>query len=140
MKNAIAKAIYDILKADGTLTTALGGNAANGYKIYHVIARQGESVPYVTFGLLDASPLGTFADPRAIDDTVWWFNVFSKTGSKDAGEIAGYLSDVLDNANLAVAAYTSLKCVYDFMGSDIYDPDTGIYQIPMRYRIQVDKT
>ena len=138
MKNAIAKAIYDILKADPTLTGALGGNAGNGYKIYHVIARQGESVPYVTFGLLDASSIGTFANPRAIDVTVWWFNVFSKTGSKDAGTIAGYLSAVLDNANLAVAGYTAMKCVYDYMGSDIYDPDTGIFQIPLRYRIQVN--
>uniref|UniRef100_A0A6M3KU08 Tail protein n=1 Tax=viral metagenome TaxID=1070528 RepID=A0A6M3KU08_9ZZZZ len=139
MKNAIATAIYNILKADGTLVTALGGTAANDYKIYHVIARQDIKVPYVTYGLLTASPLGTFADPRAIDDTAWWFNVFSKTGSKDAGTIAGYLTSVLDNATLTVAGYYSMACLYDYMGSDIYDPETGIYQIPLRYRIQVDK-
>jgi len=140
MKNAIAKAIYNILKADGTLVTALGGTAGNGYKIYHVIARQNVTVPYVTFGLLTGDPIGTFTSPRAVDDTMWWFNVFSKIGSKNAGEIVGYLSDVLDGASLTVAGYTALKCVYNFMGSDIYDLDTGIYQIPLRYWIQVDKT
>lgn len=140
MINDIAKAIYDILKADGTLVTALGGAAGNGYKIYHVIARQNVAVPYITFGLLTDSPLGTFASPRAIDDTRWWFNVFSKTGSKDAGTIAGYLTAVLDNASLTVAGYTSLDCIFDFMGSVIYDPEAEIYQIPLRYKIQVDKT
>ena len=139
MKNAIATAIYNILKADATLVAALGGTAGNGYKIYHVIARQNVAVPYITFGILTGVPDGTFTSPRAIDKTAWWFNVFSKTGSKDAGEIAGYLSDVLDNASLTVAGYTSLKCVYDFMGSDIYDPETGIHQIPLRYLIWVDK-
>ncbi len=139
MKNAIATALYNILKADGTLTTALGGVASNGFKIYHVIARQNVAVPYITFGLLTGVALGTFADPRAIDDTMWWFNVFSKTGSKDAGDIALLLSDVLDNASLTVTGYSSLKCIYDFMGSDIYDVETQIYQIPLRYHIQVDK-
>ncbi len=139
MRNAIATAIYNLLKADGTLTTALGGNLANGFKLYHVIAPQDIAVPYITYGLMTGLPIGTFASPRAVDDTIWWFNVFSKTGSKDAGTIAGYLSDVLDNASLTVAGYKALKCVYDFMGNDIYDPETEIYQIPLRYRIWVDQ-
>ena len=139
MKNAIATAIYNILKADGTLTTALGGTSGNGYKIYHIIARQQITVPYITFGLISDIPMGTFASPRAIDDTTWWFNVFSKTGSKDAGTIAGYLTDVLDNASLTIAGYSSLKCVFDFMGSDIYHDETEIFQIPLRYKIWADK-
>jgi len=139
MKNAIATAIYNILKANGTLTTALGGTAGNGYKIYHVIARQNITAPYITFGLMTANPLGTFTSPRAIDDTTWWFNVFSKVGSKEAGTIAGYLTAVLDNATLTVPGYSSLCCLYDYMGSDIYNPETEIFQIPLRYKIQVDK-
>lgn len=138
MKNAIATAIYNILKADGSLVTALSGTAGNGYKIYHVIARQGITVPYITYGILTATPIGTFADPRAVDDTNWWFNVFS-TGSKNAGEIVDLIAAVLDNASLTVAGYSALKCVYDFTGTDIYDPETEIYQVPLRYRIQVDK-
>lgn len=139
MINAIAKAIYNILKANGTLTTALGGTAGNGYKIYHIIARQKIATPYITFGMITDNPMGTFASPRAIDDTTWWFNVFSKTGSKDAGTITGYLTDVLDNASLTIVGYSSLKCVLDFMGSPIYHDDTETYQIPLRYRIWADK-
>ena len=139
MKNDIAKAIYDILKADATLLAALSGAAGNGYKLYHVIARQDAEMPYITFGLLTADPLGTFTDQRAIDDTMWWFNVFSKTGSKDAGEIVDLLADVLDNASLTVAGYSSLSCQYDFTGSDIYDPETEVFQVPLRYKNLVDK-
>ena len=132
MKNAIATAIYTILKADNTLMAAISG-------VYHVIAKQMATFPYVSFGILTGVPMGTFASPRAVDDTTWWFNVFSKTGSKDAGTIAGLLADVLDNASLTVSGYSALKCTYEFTGSDIYDPETEVYQIPLRYRIWVDK-
>ena len=36
--NAIATALYNILKADAPLVAALGGTAANRFKIYHIIA------------------------------------------------------------------------------------------------------
>ena len=139
MKNAIATALYNILKADGTLVTALGGTAGNGYKIYHIIARQQEAVPYITYGIVTDTPIGTFADPRAVDESFWWVNVFSKTGQKNVGELAGYVTDVLDNASLTVAGYSALACLFDFMGADIYDPETEIFQVPLRYRILVDK-
>ena len=139
MINAIAKGIYDILKANGTLTTALGGTAGNGYKIYHIIARQNVTVPYVTYGIITDIPIGDFNDPFTIEDSTWWVNVFSKTGSKDAGTFAGYLMAVLDNAALTVAAYNALKCLREYIGSIMYDPETSIYQIPLRYRIQVNK-
>ncbi len=139
MINAIATAIFNILKANAPLMAAIGGNAGNGYKLYHVISPQDGAMPYISFGLLTAIPLGTFADPRAIDDTTWWFNVFSKTGSKDAGDIVALLTAVLDNASLTVAGYSALKCVYEFMGTDIYDPETEIYQVPVRYEVMVDK-
>ncbi len=140
MKNAVSKALWDLLRANAPLVAAIGGTAGNGYKLYHVIARQKITVPYITFGLLTDIPMGTFASPRAIDDSTWWFNVFSKTGgAKKAGTIAGLLTAVLDNASLTVVGYTALKCVFDFMGNDIYDPQTEIFQIPLRYRIWVDK-
>jgi len=139
MINAIATAIYNILKADVTLMTALGGVAGNGYKTYHVIAPQTAVLPYETFGLLSDSPLGDFDSQVTIEDTTWWLNVFSSTGSKDAGLIAGYVMAVLDNASLTVALYNPLDCEREFIGSPIYDPETGVYQIPMRYRIRVNK-
>lgn len=139
MKNAIAKAIYDELIGNVPLMTALGGVAGNGFKIYHVIARQDAVFPYVTFGILTAVPDGTFTDPRAIDDTRWWFNIFSNVGSKEAGEIVDLVNDVLQLASLTVTGYTNMVCVYDFTGIDFFNIETKIFQIPLRYKIQVDK-
>lgn len=130
MINDIAKGIYDKLKADVTLMAAISD-------VYHVIAVQTATVPYVTFGLLTDSPIGTFISQTAIEDTTWWVNVFSDDGSKDAGDIAGYVMAVLDDASLTVAGYTALKCVREFIGSPLYDIDTNIYQIPLRYRIWI---
>jgi len=138
MQNDIAKAIYDILKADATLRTALTGTSANGWKIYHILARQNAGVPFVTFGLLTDTPLGTFTDPRAIDETFWWVNIFA-SGSKEVGTIAGFVTDILDNASLTVAGYTSLECILTFIGASIYNEETENFQVPIRYRIRVDK-
>jgi len=141
MINAIAKGIFDILIADAPLVAALGGTAGNGYKIYRIIAPQKAAFPYITFDLLTGAPEGTFADARAVDETTWWFNVFGEgeTGSKAVGDIVALMTDVLDGASLTVTGYSFMKCVYEFMGSVIYDPDTEIYQIPLRYRVWVDK-
>lgn len=125
MINAIAKAIYDELS--GVVTR------------YHIIAPQAATLPYVTFGLITDTPMGTFASPSAWEDTTWWVNVFSDVGSKDIGVKAALVMAALDNAALSVDGYTALKCVREFIGSPIYDIETEIYQIPMRYRIQVDK-
>ena len=131
MISEVAKGIYTILKADATLMAAIT-------EVYNVIAVQKAVLPYVTFGHLTDTPMGTFASPSAIEDTTWWVNVFSSTGSKDAGDISQLVQDVLDNANLTVAGYTVLKCVREFIGSPLYDDETNIYQIPMRYRIWVE--
>lgn len=141
MINAISTAIYNILKANATLMTDLGGVTGNGYKIYRIIAPQTASLPYITFGLLTGTPEGTFADARAIDITTWWFNVFGEgeDGSKAVGTTVGLMTDVLDGASLTVTGYSFMKCVYEFMGSIIYDPETEVYQIPLRYRVWVDK-
>ena len=133
MISDIAKGIYDELKADGTLMAAVT-------EIYHVIAVQTATLPYITFGLLTDDPVGTFASPSAVEDTTWWLNVFSGTGSKSAADISKLVMDVMDNATLTIANHTFLKCVRDFIGTPIYNIETEIYQIPMRYTVWVDKT
>lgn len=124
MINAISKGIYD--KLNGVVTR------------YHVIAPQTATFPYVTFGLVTDTPMGTFASPSAWEDTTWWVNVFSKAGSKDAGVKAALVMTALDNATLNVVGYTFMKCVREFIGSPIYDIETKIYQIPLRYRIWIN--
>ena len=136
--NAIATALYNILKADAPLVTALGGTAANRFKIYHIIAPQRYAVPYITYGQITDIPLGDFNDPTTIEQTTWYINCFSKTGSKDAGAKAVLVTSVLDNATLTVAGFNELWCLREFIGSPIYDPETTIYLIPLRYSIWVN--
>jgi len=137
--NPVAAGIWNKLKADGTLMTALSGTLANGYKCFHIIAPQGTTFPYITFGQITNIPIGTFKNTSAIEDESWWFNVFSKVGSTDAGDILDALTDVLDDTTLTVTGYTNLVCSREYVGAIRYTPETGTYQIPARYKIWIDK-
>jgi hypothetical protein len=46
----------------------------------------------------------------------------------------------LDDGTVSASGYTSMKCVREFMGNIIYDQTTGVFQIPLRYRVWLDKT
>jgi len=109
-------------------------------KTYQVKAPQGSTVPYVTFGLETEVPIGTFADFEAIESLTFWVNAFSDKSTADVAEIADEVMDALDNATLTVTGYTGMKVVREFIGSMIWDGETGIYQIPLRYRLWLDKT
>ena len=130
-----------------TWTTTNGNTTTDGTavftcydsKTYQLKAKQADTVPYVTFGLLTESPIGTFADFEAIENLTFWVNCFSDKGVADLAEIADEVMDALDDKTLTVTGYTSMKCVREFIGSGIWDSETGIYQIPLRYRIQQSK-
>ena len=139
MMNQVAAGLFNKMRVDGTLMTALGGVAGNGYKLYHIIAPQDAVMPYISFGQMTNTPMGTFKNLTAIENETWWLNIFSKTGSKDIGEILDALTDVLDDTTLTVTGYTNLVTSREFVGNIIYDSDTEIYQLPIRYRVWVDK-
>lgn len=109
-------------------------------KTYQVKAPQGSTVPYVCFGLLTESPIGTFADFEAIENLTYWVNCFSDKSAADVAKKADGVMDALDNATLTVTGYSSMKCQREFIGAPIYDGETGIFMIPLRYRIWLDKT
>ncbi len=109
-------------------------------KLYQVKAPQGSTVPYVTFGLETERPEGTFADFEAIENLTYWVNAFSDKSPADVAEMADEIMDALDNAVIAATGYTNMKCVREFTGSMIWDLETNIYQIPLRYRVMLDKT
>ena len=131
-----------------TWGTTNGGTTADGTavwtcydpKIYNTKAPQGSTVPYVTFGLLTESPIGTFADFEAIENLTFWVNCFSDKSIADLAEIADEVMTALDDVSLTVTGYTNMKCVREFIGSPIWDLETGIYQVPLRYRVWLDKT
>jgi hypothetical protein len=131
-----------------TWSTTNGGTTSDGTvtwttyntKTYQIVAPQGSVVPYVTFGCETEVPIGTFADFESISSLTYWVNCFSNKSAADVAEIADEVMTALDSASLTVTGYTSMKCVREFTGSVIYDLDTLIYQVPLRYRIWIDKT
>ena len=110
------------------------------YKTYQVKAPQTATLPYVTFGLETDVPIGTFASQVAMESLTYWINCFSSTSAAHVASVADDVMGVMDTATLTVTGYTSMKCVREFIGTVIWDLETGIYQVPMRYRVWIDKT
>jgi hypothetical protein len=121
-------------QSDGTVTWTVYDT-----KTYQVRAPQGSTVPYVTFGLLTESPIGTFADFEAIENLTFWVNVFSDKSTADLAEIADEVMDALDDKTITATGYTSMKVVREFISSPIWDSETNIYQINLRYRLWLSK-
>jgi hypothetical protein len=109
-------------------------------KTYQVKAPQGSTVPYVTFGMMTESPIGTFADFEAIESLTYWVNCFSDKSTADLAEIADEVMDALDNKTLTVTGYTSMKCHREFISAPTWDDETGIFMQSLRYRLWLDKS
>ena len=133
--------------SEATWGTTNGGTTADGTvtwtcfdpKTYQIKAPQGSTVPYVTFGLMTDTPMGTFVDLEAWEDLTYWVNCFSDTSTADVAEIADEVMIALDGTSLTVSGYTHIVCRREFIGSIIYDMETEIFQIPLRYRIRQSK-
>ena len=109
-------------------------------KTYNVIAPQGSTVPYVTFGLLTETPMGEFQDFEAIENLTFWVNCFSSKSIADVCEISDEVMDVLDDATISASGFTNMKCVREFTGTTMWDMEMGIYQTPLIYRVWLDKS
>ncbi len=128
-----------------TWGTTNGGTTVDGTatftcydtKTYQVKAKQGDTVPYVTFAPLTGTTKGTFASLTAIEDLTFWINVFSDKSTADISEIADEVMAVMDNGSLTVSGYTAMVCRREFLSGTIYDAETGIYQISLRYRVWI---
>ena len=133
-----------------TWGTTNGGTTADGAgtlvwtcydgKSYQVKAPQGSTVPYVCFGLETDVPIGTFASPMKIESLTFWVNVFSDVSTAAVAEIGDEVMTAMDDITLSISSgHTSMKCVREFIGSIIWDLETGIYQVPLRYRVWLDR-
>ncbi len=109
-------------------------------KCYQIKAPQGSTVPYVTFGLETEVPIGDFTDFESVESLTFWVNCFTDKSTADVTEIADEVMTALDNVTLTVTGYTSMKCVREFIGTIMWDSETLIYQVPLRYRLWLDKT
>ena len=107
-------------------------------KLYQVKAPQGSTVPYVCFANETGRPIGTFASLTDIEDLTYWVNCFSDKSPADVAEIADEVMAAMDNASLTVSGYTSMVCKREFLSGVIWDIETNIYQISLRYRVWID--
>ena len=103
---------------------------------YNTLAPQTAVLPYVTFGLLTDVPMGTFKYVAAIEDMTFYVNVFTITSVAHAMTLAGLVNTALSDITLTITGYTAMKCLREYVGGVIYEPDTKTYQIPMRFRVQ----
>ncbi len=115
-------------------------------KTYQVKAKQSSTIPYVTFGMETDVPIGTFVSPTKMESLTFWVNCFSGKVTADAdvgtaavAEIADEVMTAMDDVTLSVTGYNPMKCVREFIGTVIWDLETGIYQVPLRYRLWLDK-
>ncbi len=121
-------------QTDGTVTWKVFDS-----KLYQVKAPQGSTVPYVCFGLETDAPMGTFESQVAMESLTFWVNCFSDKSTADVAEIADEIMTAIDDVTLSVTGYNPMKCVREFIGSVIWDLETGIFQVPLRYRVWIDK-
>ncbi|MDD5510909.1 MAG: hypothetical protein PHI12_08865 [Dehalococcoidales bacterium] len=129
-----------------TWGTTNGGTTADGTgtlvwtcydkKTYNLKAPQDATIPYVVFGLLTDVPIGTFENPAIIEDMVFYVNCFSNISQAHVAQMADLVNTAVQNTTLTITGYTAMKCVREYIGALFFDDAGGIYQIPMRYRVQ----
>ena len=108
-------------------------------KTYQIKAKQPDTVPYITFGLETDVPMGDFVSQVAMESLTYWVNCFSDKSAADVAGIADEVLAAMDDVTLTVSGYTPMKCVREFMSSLLWDNETDIYQISLRYRVWIDK-
>ena len=131
-----------------TWSTTNGGLTTDGtavfttydMKTYNVKSPQSATTPYVTFGLETNRPIGTFESLTILEDLTYWVNIFSSTSVAHVTTLADLVLAVMDDSSLTVTGYTAMKCVREFMSGIIWDMETGVYQVSLRYRVWVDNT
>jgi hypothetical protein len=133
MIKEIQNGFYNQLKTWETYATSSGVT-------YNTFAPQTASFPYVTFGLLTERPIGEFGDFECMEDLTFWVNCFSSVSMAHISEMADNVTNSLDDSVLTVSGYTSMKCVREYTGQPMYDTEQGIYQIPLRFRVWLDKS
>ena len=131
-----------------TWTTTNGNTTTDGTaiftcydtKTYQIKAKQADIVPYVTFGPETDVPMGTFASVTQMESLTYWVNCFSGKSAADVAEIADEVMAAMDDVTLTgITNYTPMKCVREFIGSTMWDSETDIYMIPLRYRIWLSR-
>ena len=100
--NAVKAALFNALKTDSTITTALGGTA-----IYADLAPQETNPPYVLISKQASTPRYTFADQY--EDQVYLVKCVAEGSSmRFAGSVAERIDTVLTDGALTVTGRSQM--------------------------------
>lgn len=121
--------IIEILKENAGVQALVGENAAAGkYKVYPVVAPQGESIPYITVfkGLNDplsslTKDLESMLDYPRVTVTCWHKNF------RPTEEMFEAVREALDNQGFTDAAGYDFERVWLIDDRDGFDPQSNLY-------------
>jgi hypothetical protein len=129
---ALETGLYNKLKADATLTTALGGTI-----IYNKIAPQGVSDPYVVFNWQGGGDLNE--SPTRMRNLVYQVQAIATTQGT-AAALDGYIDSVLHSQSLTVSGWSNIWLARE--GDINYtEQDTSgvtLYHVGGFYRLIID--
>lgn len=130
--NETREAIYEALTGDATLTALL----ATPTSVFHQIAPQTASTPYVVFHRQDGRPVWQFAS-ASVQRDVWTIKAIDKSSSASKAEdIAKRIDLVLTDTALQIddatclAIYREADIDYpETVGADTYRHAGGLFRV-----------
>lgn len=129
---ALETGLYNKLKADSTLTTALGGTI-----IYNKIAPQGVSDSYVVFGWQGGGDQNE--SPTRMRNLVYQVQAIATTQGT-AATLDGYIDSALHNQSLTVSGWSNIWLAREGDINYTEQDTSGVthYHVGGFYRIIID--
>jgi len=124
-----------------TLFTAAPGGTYNtfyvavGGRMYLARAKQGETIPYVTYHLITDTNDWNFS--HDFETALIQFNIFH-TSSTSAGTILGYLETLYDDCTLSVTGWTNVFMQREFTQLIRFDEE-NLWMYVVQYRVLLQK-
>lgn len=110
MSTATRRAIYGKLAGDTTLNNLLASPPSGWSKsIYHQIAPERASFPFIVINKQSGVPSEAFGDPSAYESDLWLVKVVDRSGSADTAEsAAARITALLNDASLSISGASLL--------------------------------
>jgi len=133
--NAINKTIYDVFKADGTLT----GMLATGTPIYYQQAPDKQTYPFVVFSWQTGNDDND--TPRRAKDMILWARAFSIAGPAQAGSIDARMDTLINGKTLTVSGWSNFYTARETDVALVENlPDNNkVWQAGGMYRIRISE-
>lgn len=126
------KTLFDLLKSDTPLTTALGGAKIFDQAPADVV------FPYLTYGHTNVYDWSTASESGL--EQLFTFHIWSKTkGKQEAQAIMRLIRHRLDAGSLALGSHNLVTPRFEF-AEILYDDDFAVHHGLVRYRAVIEDT